>query len=1214
MNNQITPTNEKETISMNVVDFDSIQLTLASPEDILSWSSGEVTKPETINYRTQKAEKDGLFSEKIFGPVRDYECSCGKYRRIRYKGIICDKCGVEVTKSSVRRERMGHIELAIPVAHIWFLRNIPSRIALMLNQTLSDVEKVVYYSSYIITEVDQNLKKDYIKQVEAEYKHKLGDLGDGGNDSDEALQELLDSKQQNLDFLANLEKWNIISEIDYRLMSMKFAPIFKAATGSAVLREIFSNIDLEGELKNLEAELEVADGIKAQKIIKKIRFLGGLHQAGVRPEWMFLTHLPVIPPDLRPMVALDGGRFATSDLNDLYRRVINRNNRLKKLMSQRAPEVIVRNEKRMLQEAVDALIDNSMRKGQSTTVASTGQKRVLKSLADSLKGKQGRFRQNLLGKRVDYSARSVIVVGPNLKINECGIPKTMALELFKPFIINRLIEDEFAHNIRSATRLIEQGLDIVWDILDDVIQHRYVLLNRAPTLHRLSIQAFKPVLIEGKAIQLNPMVCSPFNADFDGDQMAVHVPLSKEAVEEAGELMISDHNLIKPSDGSPSSAPSQDMVLGIYYTTVIDETDKAMQVFRTFDEAVTAYDHKQITLRELVEIRHESKVGGKPIQTTVGRIYFNEILPTGFDYVNEVIGKKQLKNLLNKALYEFTQPEVGEFLDRIKKFGFAEMTRSGLSWAISDFTVSDKKDQLISTAQNHVEEVTTQFEDGLLTDKERYAQIVDIWSKASLEIGSLVRSEVDVKGPVFSMIDSGARGSWGQLSQMAGMKGLVVSPSGKIIETPITSSFLKGLTELEYFISTHGARKGLVDTALKTATSGYLTRRLVDVNQDIVVKEEDCGDTTGLVLSRRDAEEAGDSFDNFVFGRKTVADIVHPETQEVIVKAGDFITHAQAEIINASGVENVRIRSLVSCKTIRGVCQSCYGIDLGRNAIVKIGEAVGIVTAQAIGEPATQLTMRTFHQGGSAGAADVTKGLPRVEEVFEARSPKTQAIMSSVTGVVVDIVETAGEVRVKIKTDTSKEGKKSKSDIKELVADPVVDIVIVKVGDSIEVGQPITEGHLDLEKLYKHAGIETLTRYIIQQILEIYNSQGAGIAIKHVEMIVRQMTSRYMVTEAGKSTYLKGQTITRDQLLEFNQTVEAKEDLIQVDPLLQGITKVALNTESFLSAASFQNTTKVLIEAALFGKEDHLRGLKENVIIGRLIPAGTGFDAKRYTE
>lgn len=1210
MNNQLTPNNNAETISMNVVDFDSIQLNLASPEDILSWSYGEVTKPETINYRTQKAEKDGLFSEKIFGPVRDYECSCGKYRRIRYKGIVCDKCGVEVTKASVRRERMGHIELAVPIAHIWFLRNIPSRIALVLDQTLTDVEKVVYYSSYIITEVDENLKKDYIKQVDAEYKSKLKDLTSGGNDSESAMQEMLDSKQQNMDFLNSLEKWNIISEIDYRLMSMKFAPVFKAETGSAVLRNIFANIDLEVELANLDKELEVADGVKAQKILKKIRFLGGLHKAEVRPEWMFLTHIPVIPPDLRPMVALDGGRFATSDLNDLYRRVINRNNRLKKLMSQRAPEVIVRNEKRMLQEAVDALIDNSMRKGQSTTVASTGQKRALKSLADSLKGKQGRFRQNLLGKRVDYSARSVIVVGPNLKINECGIPKTMALELFKPFIINRLIEDEYAHNIRSATRLIEQGIDIVWDILDEVIEHRYVLLNRAPTLHRLSIQAFKPVLIEGKAIQLSPMVCSPFNADFDGDQMAVHVPLSEEAVKEAGELMISDHNLIKPSDGSPSSAPSQDMVLGIYYTTLVDDNKGDIKVFNTFDEAIAAYDHNQIGLRELVEIRRETKLGGKPIQTTVGRISFNEILPSSFEYINEVIGKKQLKNILNKALYDFSQPEVGELLDRIKKFGFAEMTKSGLSWAISDFTVSADRDKLIKKAQDGVEEITTQFEDGLLTEKERYAQIVDIWSKASIEIGTLVKSEVNTKGPIFSMIDSGARGSWGQLTQMAGMKGLVVSPSGKIIETPVTSSFLKGLTELEYFISTHGARKGLVDTALKTATSGYLTRRLVDVNQDVVVKEADCKDTDGLLLTRLDAEYAGDNFENFVFGRKSIDDILDPKTNKLIVKKDEFITHAQAKAIAESDVDNVRIRSLVSCKTIRGVCQSCYGIDLGRNEIVKIGEAVGIVTAQAIGEPATQLTMRTFHQGGSAGAADVTKGLPRVEEVFEARNPKTPAIMSTVNGVVVDVIETAGEIRIKIKAD-DKKATKSKVDIKEIVADPIVDIVIVKVGDTVSIGQPITEGHLDLEKLYKQAGIETLTRYIIQQILEIYNSQGAGIAIKHVEMIVRQMTSRYMVTEPGKSDYLKGQTITRDQLLEFNRATEIKEDLIQVDPLLQGITKVALNTESFLSAASFQNTTKVLIEAALFGKEDHLRGLKENVIIGRLIPAGTGFGTER---
>ena len=1210
MNNQLTPNNTPETISMNVVDFDSIQLNLASPEDILSWSHGEVTKPETINYRTQKAEKDGLFSEKIFGPVRDFECSCGKYRRIRYKGIICDKCGVEVTKASVRRERMGHIELAVPIAHIWFLRNIPSRIALVLDQTLANVEKVVYYSSYIITEVDEHLKKDYIKQVEAEYKSKLKDLTSTGNDSEEALKEMFDSKQQNLDFLNTLEKWNIISEIDYRLMSMKFAPVFKAATGSTVLREIFSGINLEVELANLDKELEVADGAKAQKIMKKIRFLGGLHQAEVRPEWMFLTHLPVIPPDLRPMVALDGGRFATSDLNDLYRRVINRNNRLKKLMSQRAPEVIVRNEKRMLQEAVDALIDNSMRKGQSTTVASTGQKRALKSLADSLKGKQGRFRQNLLGKRVDYSARSVIVVGPNLKINECGIPKTMALELFKPFIINRLIEDELAHNIRSATRLIEQGIDIVWDILDEVIEHRYVLLNRAPTLHRLSIQAFKPVLIEGKAIQLNPMVCSPFNADFDGDQMAVHVPLSEEAVREAGELMISDHNLMKPSDGSPSSAPSQDMVLGIYYTTIVDDSKGDIKVFKNFDETIVAYDHGQIALRELVEIRKEPKLNGEIIKTTVGRISFNEILPDGFDYINEVVGKKQLKSILNKALYSFSQPEVGELLDRIKKFGFEEMTRSGLSWAISDFTVSNGRVNLIKNAQDGVEEITSQFADGLLTEKERYAQIIDIWSKTSIDIGDLVKSEVDKKGPVFSMIDSGARGSWGQLTQIAGMKGLMISPSGKIIETPITSSFLEGLSELEYFISTHGARKGLVDTALKTATSGYLTRRLVDVNQDIVVKEVDCGDTEGLLLSRTDAEYAGDSFDNFLFGRKAIEDIINPKTKDVIVKEGEMITHQQAKLIDESGIDNVRIRSLVSCKTIRGVCQSCYGIDLGRNALVKIGEAVGIVTAQAIGEPATQLTMRTFHQGGSAGAADVTKGLPRVEEVFEARNPKTPAIMSPVNGVVVDVVETAGEVRIKIKVDSAK-AVKSKAEIKEIVADPIVDIVIVKVGDKITIGQSLTEGHLDLEKLYKQAGIETLTKYIIQQILEIYNSQGAGIAIKHVEMIVRQMTSRYMVTEPGKSNYLKGQTITRDQLLEFNIQIEAKEDKIQVDPLLQGITKVALNTESFLSAASFQNTTRVLIEAALFGKEDHLRGLKENVIIGRLIPAGTGFDTER---
>ncbi len=1192
----------------NVIDFDSIQLNLASPENILEWSYGEVTKPETINYRTQKAERDGLFSERIFGPVKDYECACGKYKRIRYKGIICDKCGTEVTTASVRRERMGHIELAIPVAHIWFLRNIPSRIAMVVDQTLSDVEKVVYYSSYIITDVNEDLKKDYIRQVEAEYKKKLQELNATGNDGEESLSELKEARDKSIEYLNYMQKWNIISEIDYRIMSMKFAPVFSAATGATVLREIFSSIDLEQTVADLEKELETTEGLKGQKLIKKIRFFGGLLKANVRPEWMFLTHIPVIPPDLRPMVALDGGRFATSDLNDLYRRVINRNNRLKKLLSQHAPEVIVRNEKRMLQEAVDALIDNSMRKGQSTTMASTGQKRPLKSLADSLKGKSGRFRQNLLGKRVDYSGRSVIVVGPNLRVDQAGIPKQMALELFKPFIINRLIEDEYAHNIRSATRLIDQGVDEVWDILDEVIENRYVLLNRAPTLHRLSIQAFHPVLIEGKAIQLNPMVCSPFNADFDGDQMAVHVPLSQESVKEAGDLMLSSKNLIKPSDGAPSSAPSQDMVLGIYYVTLVEEIEGPKQVFRTFDDAVRAYDQGFVQLRELIEVRREPKVNAQPIDTTVGRIFFNEILPEGFEYFNDTANKKSLKNLLAKALDVQSQPEVAEFLDRIKKFGFTQMTNSGLSWGIKDFFVDQHRDEMIDTAQDKVDAVKMQYADGLLTDKERYAQVVDIWTKATTEISEAVRKGVDPKGPVYSMIDSGARGSWGQLTQMAGLKGLVVSPSGKIIETPITSSFLNGLSELEYFISTHGARKGLVDTALKTATSGYLTRRLVDVCQDVVVKEVDCGDTEGVYVYRQDAESAGDALENFVYGRMTIEDVLHPETGEVIAEAGKFVTREQAQAMDVAGLEKVKIRSLVSCKTTRGVCQHCYGIDLGRNDIVKIGEAVGIVTAQAIGEPGTQLTMRTFHQGGSAGAADVTKGLPRVEEVFEARSPKTPALMSTVNGTVVDVVEAAGEIRVSVRVKAEEEdGNKKKPTIKEFVADPIVDIVIVKPGDTINIGDPITEGHVDLEKLYKKAGLEKLTRYIVQQILEVYNSQGAGIATKHVEMITRQMTSRFVVTEPGTSEYLKGQTITRDQLLEHNNVTKGEDDKIQFEPMLQGITKVALNTESFLSAASFQNTTKVLIEAALFGKEDQLRGLKENVIIGRLIPAGTGF-------
>jgi len=1197
-------TNPQSELSMNIIDFDSIQLSLASPEEIVSWSSGEITKPETINYRSQKPEKEGLFSEQVFGPTKDYECSCGKYRGMRYRGIVCDKCHVEITRSIVRRQRMGHVELAVPVAHIWFLRNIPSRVALVLDKTLQEIERVIYYSSYIITEVDEDLRKQYMKQVENEYKKKYEELTGSASTSEEQITQLKEARDQNMDYLNRMKTHNVISEVDYRLMASRFGGAFKAETGSEVLRDIFSQIDLEKEVQRLEEELENTEGAKARKIIKKVRFFGGLLKAGVRPEWMFMTHIPVIPPDLRPLVSLDGGRFATSDLNDLYRRVINRNNRLKKLRDINAPEVIVRNEKRMLQESVDALIDNSMRQRSSTS--STGQRRQLKSLADVLKGKTGRFRQNLLGKRVDYSGRSVIVVGPNLKIDECGIPKEMALELFKPFIIHRLIEEEHAHNIRGASRLIEQRLDIVWDKLDEVIQDKYVLLNRAPTLHRLGIQAFKPVLIEGKAIQLHPLVCSPYNADFDGDQMAVHVPLSSRTIKEAEELMLSSRNLIKPSSGEPSTTPGQDIVLGIYFVTKMegDVNQDTIEVFRDFDEAVQAYDHGHIGLRQPVEVRKEAALD-EPVTTTVGRIKFNEVLPAEFEFINETFDKKDLKKLTARLLQMYIQEEVGEVLDRIKDFGFRNMTQSGLSWGMDDFQLPEGKDEIVQKAQKSVDEVNAQYEEGLLTRQERYSQIVEIWSQASTEVAEFVQENIDKSGPVFDMIHSGSRGSFGQLTQMVGMKGLVVNPAGNIIESPITSNFMRGLSEIEYFISTHGTRKGMVDTALKTASSGYLTRRLVDVCQDIVVKEEDCHDTQGLRLYREDAEAAGDSFENFVFGRVPLEDIVSPEGN-TLVSAGYEIDRATAQNIDESGVDSAQLRSVITCKTIRGLCQQCFGYDLGRNRTVDLGEAVGIVTAQAIGEPGTQLTMNTFHQGGAAGAADVTKGLPRVEELFEARAPKTPAIMSEVTGEVVEVKDVQGERHINVRVEDAETGQ-DQVEVVTYKADPEVDHLIVKAGDKVQVGDPLTEGHLDLEKLYHTTGFETLARYIIRQILGVYTSQGEGISNKHIEMIIRQMTSRYQVTASGSSQFLKGQIITKDQYNECNRNLQEGEQPIEAEPLLQGITKVALNTESFMSAASFQNTTKILIDAALFGQEDKLRGLKENVIIGRLIPAGTGF-------
>jgi len=1208
-NSAQSSTTTQQDLSMNIIDFDSIQLSLASPDEILAWSSGEITKPETINYRSQKPEKEGLFSEQVFGPVKDYECSCGKYRGMRYRGIVCDKCHVEITRSIVRRQRMGHVDLAVPVAHIWFLRNIPSRVALVLDKTLQEIERVIYYSSYIITEVDEDLRKQYMKQVEAEYKKKYEELTSTEDTSEEQITQLKEARDQNMDYLNRMKKHNVISEVDYRLMAARFGGAFKAQTGSEVLRGIFEEIDLEQELQRLEEELENTEGAKARKLIKKIRFFGGMLKAGVRPEWMFLTQIPVIPPDLRPLVSLDGGRFATSDLNDLYRRVINRNNRLKKLQEIKAPEVIVRNEKRMLQESVDALIDNSMRQRSSTSA--NGQRRPLKSLADVLKGKTGRFRQNLLGKRVDYSGRSVIVVGPHLNIDECGIPKEMALELFKPFIIQRLIDQEAAHNVRGATRLIEQRLDIVWDKLDEVIQDKYVLLNRAPTLHRLGIQAFKPVLIEGKAIQLHPLVCSPYNADFDGDQMAVHVPLSSRTIQEAEELMLSSRNLIKPSSGEPSTTPGQDIVLGVYFVTKMDEGEEATEVFLDFDGAVQAYDHGHIGLRQPVEVRREPSLGEEPITTTVGRIQFNEIFPAEFEFLNETFGKKGLKKLTAKLLQMYPQEEVGEVLDRVKDFGFANMTQSGLSWGMDDFSLPEGKGDIIAEAQSSVDAVNTQYEEGLLTHQERYAQIVDVWTRTSTQIAEFVQNNIDTSGPVYDMIYSGARGSFAQLTQMVGMKGLVVNPSGNVIESPITSNFMEGLSEMEYFISTHGTRKGMVDTALKTARSGYLTRRLVDVCQDIVIKEEDCGDEVGVRLYREDAEIAGDTFENFVFGRATLED-VYDTDGNLLVSAGQEVTRADAQAIDEGGVDNARLRSVITCKTIRGLCQQCFGYDLGRNRTVDIGEAVGIVTAQAIGEPGTQLTMNTFHQGGAAGAADVTKGLPRVEELFEARAPKTPAIMSEVTGEVVEVKDVQGERQINVRVEDAETGQ-DQVEVVSYKADPEVDHVIVQAGTKVNAGDPLTEGHLDLERLYNTTGFETLARYIIRQILGVYTSQGEGISNKHIEMIIRQMTSRYQVTDGGDSEFLKGQIVTKDQYNEFNRNRSEEEKPLEAEPLLQGITKVALNTESFMSAASFQNTTKILIDAALFGQEDKLRGLKENVIIGRLVPAGTGF-RKDVTE
>ena len=1220
---------------MRVADLDAIRIKLASPEDVLSWSYGEVTKPETINYRTQKPEKDGLFDEKIFGPEKDYECYCGKYKGIRHKGIVCDKCGVEVTKSQVRRERMGHIKLAAPVSHIWFLRGIPSRIGQVLDLPMSHLEKVIYFNAYIIIKADEAVKKSILEQIEKEYLQKL--KAQKNLVKQKAEKEPIDKKKQKSDDkkkqdkedkldekdlrlakdrakdeVLSLRPLKILSEVEYFDLSLKYGQCFEAGTGGEVLRKLFSEIDLKKKVIELRKEIEIASPINKRKILKRIKFFQGMEKAGIRPEWMFLTLLPILPPDLRPMVQLDGGRYASSDLNDLYRRVINRNNRLKYLLEIGAPEVIVRNEKRMLQEAVDALIDNGMRKG-TMTQATTGGRRLLKSLADILKGKQGRFRQNLLGKRVDYSGRSVIVVGPELLLHQVGIPKKMALELFKPFVIKKILDQELAYNVRGASKLIEQETDDIWAILEEVVKGKVVLLNRAPTLHRLGIQAFKPILIEGEAIRVHPLVCKAFNADFDGDQMAVHLPLSNEAQEEALKIMLSSHNLLKPATGLPIVSPTQDIVLGCYWFTKLRAGAKGEgKIFGSPEEALLAHEFGQVDLNAeikipLAQIKGNEKLAKEKsifFNTSVGQLIFNEALPDDFPFQSKVMNSKKIEELIREVIEKYGIEKTQPVLDKIKSTGFDGATRSGISWGMDDLQVPLEKPKMIEAAEKEISDLESLFQKGFLSRDEKYQKSVEVWQKTKSEIEKLVPKALPVNGSVFTIIDSGSRGSWAQPTQMAGMKGLVINPIGRIIELPIKHSYKEGFDVLEYFLSTHGARKGTADTALRTSTAGYLTRRLVDVGHEVIVYENDCGDNKGTLFLKKEADEIGQNFLMRIVGRVVNDAVVGPD-KKIILKKGEIINWEKGKKIIEAGVEQIVARSPLSCKLSRGVCQKCYGWSLGAGELVNIGEAVGVIAAQAIGEPGTQLTMRTFHTGGVASGQDITLGLPRVEEIFETRVPVGKSIISQVEGVVLEIVNSRF---IKIKSSDSKPAKAkiAKKDVIEYEM-PAGKSILVKVGDFVKAGQPLCEGNLDLKELFKAVGEEETKRYIIREIQRIYVSQGASIHDKHLEVIVRQMFSKMRVKDAGDSDFIQGEVISKTRLSEENDKLkkENKKQMIAQSTLL-GISKVALATDSFLSAASFIETSRVLIKAAMEGKEDRLLGLKENVIIGKLIPAGTG--------
>ena len=1186
---------------MSYTPFDAIQIGIASPEMILSWSHGEVKKPETINYRTLKPERDGLFCERIFGPTKDWECHCGKYKKIRYKGKICDRCGVEITKSKVRRERMGHIELAAPVSHIWYFKGIPSRMGLLLDMTPHTLEKVLYFASYIVT--------------------------DPGS--------------------TPLKRCDLLSEKEYRDMREKYEDDFQAGMGAEAIKKLLEEIDCEQLSHDLREELKSASGQKKAKIVKRLEVVEAFRQSGNKPSWMIIDILPVIPPEIRPMVQLDGGRFATSDLNDLYRRVINRNNRLKRLIQLSAPDIIVRNEKRMLQEAVDSLIDNG-RRGRAVTGANS---RALKSLSDMLKGKQGRFRQNLLGKRVDYSGRSVIVVGPELKMYQCGVPKEMAIELFRPFVMKKLVEDGVANNIKSAKKMVDRQKPEVWDALDVVIKEHPVLLNRAPTLHRLGIQAFEPVLVEGRALKLHPLACTAYNADFDGDQMAIHVPLSAEAQAEARILMLSVNNLLRPQDGHPHSIPTQDMVLGSYYLTYVREEEGTGMAFSTPEEALMAYQAGAVTLHSPIKVRVTKTIDGvekyKTVETTVGRIIFNEPIPQDLGFVDRAdpehafdyevgfrVDKKKLGEIIDRCIQKHGFTISAEVLDSIKAQGYKFSTRSGMTISIADMVVPEAKKEKIAETEKKVLAIEKQYRRGLITNDERYRMVVAEWERTTGEVAKALMDNLDEFNPINIMATSGARGSANQIRQLAGMRGLMANTAGKTIEIPIKANFREGLSVLEYFISTRGARKGMADTALRTADSGYLTRRMVDVSQDVIIREPDCGTTEGVPATAIDSrgyavftldpedpkyDEYIHSFGENIHGRFPAKPVVDPKTGEVLFDTDHLLMSGDAKFLAAHGVASVEVRSVLSCESRCGVCARCYGMNLATGKPVNSGEAVGVIAAQSIGEPGTQLTMRTFHSGGVAGD-DITQGLPRVEELFEARKPKKMAVLSEISGTL-----TIEEARKNMMALTVTNAEQGETRVYQV---PVGAGIIVQNGDHIEQGQELTRGALSPHDVLRIRGVNDdefgrpgVRNYLVQEVQKVYRQQGVDINNKHIEVIVRQMMRKVRIEDAGSTDLLSGSTVDVNELKDANKAIQARIDageegltLAAGTPILLGITKASLATDSWMSAASFQETTKVLTEAAIKGKVDHLVGLKENVIIGKLIPAGSGLDMYRNFE